>query len=381
MSSRELLQAEVAVIGAGVVGAATALELARSGASVTLLEAEPEPALQASGTNSGILHTGFDSPPGELETELILRAGKLREPVMKTLGVPVIRCGALMRPLASGDAEAIAALASNAMRNGVQATLRHDGALEVPGESITDPVAFTLALVASARAQGAELRSGFEVTSLSPDRGEMDVESARGERVRCRVVVNCAGLGAGRVARFAGDDSFDVYPRKGEFLVFDSPETASLGRILLPVPSQTTKGVLVFPTVDGKVVAGPTAIDQEDPDDWSVRPAARREIMPKAGTIYPPISGLEPSGAYAGLRPAGRGVNYVIARSSTSPQLVNAAAIRSTGLTASLAIAERIAGLVTEAGVALGDRAPLTTGTAAGVSGPWWRRTADYRAG
>ncbi len=83
------MDAEIAVVGAGVVGSATALELARRGASVALLEAEPEPGLAASGTNSGILHTGFDSIPGELETELILRAAELRDPVLEALGVPV----------------------------------------------------------------------------------------------------------------------------------------------------------------------------------------------------------------------------------------------------------------------------------------------------
>ena len=89
------------------------------------------------------------------------------------------------------------------------------------------------------------------------------------------LVVNCAGLDADEVARLAGDDSFEVYPRKGEFLVFDPPGGERLERILLPVPTKRTKGVLVFPTIDGKVVAGPTAVDQEDKGDWSVRPEAR----------------------------------------------------------------------------------------------------------
>src|SRR6185295_19392862 len=92
------MRADIAVIGAGVVGSATALELSRRGATVALLEAESAPGLQASGTNSGILHTGFDSVPGELETELILRAGEFRESVLDALAVPVSRCGALMRP-------------------------------------------------------------------------------------------------------------------------------------------------------------------------------------------------------------------------------------------------------------------------------------------
>jgi glycerol-3-phosphate dehydrogenase len=375
------LQADVAVIGAGVVGAATALELSRRSASVTLLEAEPGPALQASGTNSGVLHTGFDSKPGELETELILRAAELRDPVIEGLGIPVIRCGAVMRPLSPGDDEAITAVAANARRNGVEVDLRSDGALEIPGEAVTDPVAYTLGLADAARRNGATIHTNFAVERIETAGESIELFERGGESVRTRAVVNAAGLGAGRVARLVGDESFDVYPRKGEFLVFDPPGGQPLERILLPLPSETTKGVLVFPTVDGKVVAGPTAVDQEDPDDWSVRPEARAEIMAKAAVMYPPLAQAEPIVAYAGLRPAGRGVNYVIEPAVACPQLVHAAAIRSTGLTASLAIAERVADLVAEAGVALGDPVPLQADRVARVSGSWWRRTAEYRAG
>src|SRR3954466_3774470 len=117
---------EVAVVGAGVVGSAVALALARRGVAVALLEAEPEPGTRASGTNSGILHTGFDSVPGELETELILRAAALRDPVLEALGVPVVRCGAVMP-------RAPVAAATSAARNGVEARARRDGTLEIPG--------------------------------------------------------------------------------------------------------------------------------------------------------------------------------------------------------------------------------------------------------
>ena len=99
------------------------------------------------------------------------------------------------------------------------------------------------------------------------------------------------------------------------------------------MPTKRTKGVLVFPTTDGKVVAGPTAVDQEDKDDWSVRPEAWDEILPQATAMYPPLDDAEPIAAYAGLRPAGRGVNYAIGPSGACPGLVNVAAIRSTGLT------------------------------------------------
>ncbi len=334
-----------------MVGCAVALELARREADVVLFEAEPELGLAASGTNSGILHTGFDSVPGELETALILRGAALREQVLDELGVPVLRCGAELR-------DAPPELLDNARRNGVEARLRDDGALEVPGEWVTDPVAYTLALASAAERLGAQVRMG---TRAEGDLPEFDA------------VVNCAGLRADEVARAFGDNSFTIYARKGEFLVFDVP----VERILLPRPTKRTKGVLVFPTLDGRCVAGPTAVDLEDKGDWSVRPEARDEILEKAVAMHPPLRGAEPVAAYAGLRPAGRGVNYVIGRSAAHPRLVNVAAIRSTGLSASLGIAEHVGDLLCPGAA----RGPLVPGAAAAAAAgePWWRRTAAYR--
>jgi len=373
------VDADAAVVGAGVVGCAVALALARHGVSVALLEAEREPGLAASGTNSGILHTGFDSSPGELETELILRSGALREPVLERLDVPVLRCGARLRPLAEEEHATVAALAANARRNGVEARLGGDGALEVPGEAVTDPVAYTLALAAAAGRAGAELHAPFRVAAIDRAGDGLALAEAGGRAVRCRVAVNCAGLRADEVARLAGDASFEIHPRKGEFLVFDPPGGRALDRILLPVPTKRTKGVLVFPTVDGKVIAGPTAVDQEDKDDWTVRPQARAEILPKATAVYPALEGAEPIAAYAGLRPAGRGVNYLIGPSAACARLVNVAAIRSTGLSASLGIAERVCEMVGRLGVRLAPERPLEPGERPPPSGPWWRRTAVYR--
>jgi glycerol-3-phosphate dehydrogenase len=380
LSTASAVDAEIAVIGAGVVGCAAALALSRRGVTVALLEAESAPGLAASGTNSGILHTGFDSTPGELETDLILRSATLRDSVLAALDVPVLRCGALMRPTEASQREHVAELAANARRNHVEVLLRDDGALEVPGEAVTDPVAYTLALAAAAQRHDAELHLSFRVAGVDQPGDGLVLHAESGELVRCRVAVNCAGLGADEVARLAGDDSFEVYPRKGEFLVFDPPDGELLERILLPVPTKRTKGVLVFPTLDGKVVAGPTAIDQQDKGDWSVRPQARDEILPKAIAIYPPLQNAQPVAAYAGLRPAGRGVNYLIGLSHACSRLVNVAAIRSTGLTASLGIAERVCAIVGGLGVALGPERPLEPGSKIAFAAPWWRRTAEYRA-
>jgi glycerol-3-phosphate dehydrogenase len=370
----------VAVIGGGVVGCAVALALAQRRTAVALLEAEPELALGASGTNSGILHTGFDSTPGELETKLILASAAVRDSLLEALAIPVLRCGALMQPIDRAGQAAVSALAAGARRNGVNVVERDDdGALEIPGEAVTDPVAFTLALAAEAERHGAEVRTGARVDSIERGRAGMTVRTASGVIVRCRVAVNCAGLEADSIARLVGDESFSIYPRKGEFLVFERPVGEPLERILLPVPTQRTKGVLVFPTIDGKIVAGPTAVDLDDKHDWSVRAAAHDEIIAKAAALHPPLAGAEPAFAYAGLRPAGRGVNYLIEPAPTCPRLVNVAAIRSTGLTASLGIAEHVVEIVGSLGVAAGPAGALRGGPAWRGDGPWWRRTAEYR--
>ena len=303
-------------MGGGVVGCAVALALARRGVEVTVFEARERVGTAASGTNSGILHTGFDSTPGELESELILAANRLRDEVLEALAVPVLRCGAVLR-----DAPA------HLPYNGVEA-VRDGDDLVIPGEWVTDPVAFTRALAAAAEAHGATFRLGERVTTDLPE---------------FATVVNCGGLYADDVARLFGDASFSIYPRKGEFFVFD----VALDRILLPAPTARTKGVLVFPTIDGRCIAGPTAVDLEDKEDWSVRAEAREEVMAKAVEMHPPLRDAEPIASYAGLRPAGRGTNYVIGRSPANDRLVNVAAIRSTGLSASLGIAEHVAAIVT----------------------------------
>jgi glycerol-3-phosphate dehydrogenase len=161
--------------------------------------------------------------------------------------------------------------------------------------------------------------------------------------------VNCAGLHADELARSAGDELLEVYPRKGEFLVFSAPQDPALEQVLLPVPSAMGKGVLVFPTLDRRaVIAGPTAREREDKRDWSVEADASELILEKARLRYPALSELKPIGAYTGLRPAGRDANYVIERSRRLPGLVHVAAIRSTGLSASLAIGEYVVEMLAE---------------------------------
>jgi glycerol-3-phosphate dehydrogenase len=371
------LDTHLVVIGGGVVGCAVAHALTRRRAQVLLIEAETELALGASGANSGILHTGFDSTPNKLETQLILRSAALREDLLEELAVPLLRCGARLSPTDESERAAVRVLAENARVNGVQAQLEEDGALSVAGETLTDPVAFVGALAAAAQAGGATLQLDTRVVGLAGAAdGAVLVELEGGGRVRARAAVNCAGLHADDVASMAGDELLSVYPRKGEFLVFSAPKDLPQQQILLPVPSALGKGVLVFPTVDRRaVIAGPTAREREDKRDWAVEADAAELILGKAQLMCPALAGLEPIGAYAGLRPAGRSANYVIERSRTLPSLIHVAAIRSTGLSASLAIGEHVVGMLTTAGaISPSPVRPLPAPAQPAAAAAWWER-------
>jgi glycerol-3-phosphate dehydrogenase len=294
-----------------------------------------------------------------------------------------MHCGAVIEPKSDEDRATIKGLAQGAAANGVEVNLRDDGALEVPGESISNPVAFTQALAASAVAAGAQIMLRARVVGIDRRDDGLTVRLADGRAIDCTVAINCAGLYADEIARMVGDDSFEIYPRKGEFFVFELPNGQRLDHIILPVPTKRTKGVLVFPTLDGKVVAGPTAVDLDDKGDWSVRPEAQQEILAKAVAQFPALEGLTPIDSYTGLRPAGRGTNYVIGSSVACANLINVAAIRSTGLTSSLGIAAYVTEMLPDLGVDVGPEQEPTPvpAPAKDDAQPWWQRTAHrFRA-
>ncbi len=353
------------------------MQLARRGARVTLLERLPALALQASGTSSGILHTGFDSTPGELETDLILRSAAIRGELLEALGVPGIDCGAVLTPEGEEQLAAVDALEANARENGVEVSRGTGGTLEVPGEHVTDPVACTYAWASAASGAGAAILLDSPAGEVRSNAGGVEVDTPAGP-LQAEVAINCAGLFGGGIS----GDRFGVYPRKGEFLVFEQP-AEPVRRIQLPVPEPGTKGVLVFPTLDGHVGAGPTAVDQEDPGDWTVSDEGEELVRSRLASRSSPLAGADAVFRYAGLRPAGRDCNYVIGESPEVPGLVDVGAIRSTGLSASAGIGEYVCDLVAAMGIALGDPSPVKAGPVPGPvpRSPWWRRTADFEGG
>ncbi|HEX7003694.1 MAG TPA: FAD-dependent oxidoreductase [Trueperaceae bacterium] len=373
-------QFDVVIVGSGLVGAAVAWELSRAGVRTAVLEASNEIAAGASRSNSGLLCTGFDSEPGTLETEMILEQGRRWRPVFDSLGIPYRIPGALVLAHDEAQEARLPALARNASQNGVETTLldraevarrepgvRARAALLVPAEAITDPYEVVRGLLS----QTPEVRLEWPVREVSSVNGGAEVAGPAG-RIAARFVINCAGLYADEVA---ADGAFQITPRRGEFLAFGEGSAERIRHILLPVPSGRTKGVLLFPTVHGRLCAGPSAIDQVDKEDWRPRANELSRIRARAAEILPELASVKPVAAWAGLRPVGHPRNYYVGWSSRVPSMLSIAGIRSTGLSSCLGLSSLALRLLEERGLESRGRElrPLTP-AAESMPVPWWER-------
>jgi glycerol-3-phosphate dehydrogenase len=389
--SADIDLADVAIIGAGVVGTAIARTLARYELSCVLIEAANDIGTGTTKANTAILHTGFDAPPGSLESRLLRRGSALLHDYARHTGIPVERTGALLVAWTAEQEAALPGIGDKARLNGYTAIRRvgaeelyrrepHLGpgavaALEIPDESIICPWTTPLAYATEAVRAGARLLLGRRVTGVSTSDGEHQLSLAAsaaaeagparsqspgmaapgGGRLRCRWVVNAAGLHSDTVDRMFGGGGFTIRPRRGELIVFDKLARPLLGSILLPVPTARTKGVLVAPTVYGNVLLGPTADDIEDRSDTATTAAGLSAVLAAGRRILPPLAAEEVTATYAGLRAATEHRDYQILIDAAR-RYARVAGIRSTGLSASLGIAEYVAGQLGDAGLPLRER-------------------------
>jgi glycerol-3-phosphate dehydrogenase len=193
------------------------------------------------------------------------------------------------------------------------------------------------------------------VTGVRTEDGAHLIDTTRGP-LRSRWLVNAAGLGGDRVdAMLDGGGGFTIRPRRGELIVFDKLARPLLGSILLPVPTAQTKGVLVAPTVYGNVLLGPTAEDIEDRSDTATTAAGLGALLKAGAGIIPDLVGEQVTATYAGLRAATEHRDYQI-RVDRGLRYACVAGIRSTGLSASLGIAEYVADQMAGAGLAMKAR-------------------------
>ncbi|WP_330241719.1 NAD(P)/FAD-dependent oxidoreductase [Streptomyces sp. NBC_00525] len=368
---------DVTVIGAGVVGTAIARALARHPLRTALVEATDDIANGTSKANTAILHTGFDAAPGTLEARLVREGSRLLSRYAAETGIPVERVGALLVAWDREQLDALPALLAKAERNGYHAARLLDaaqtaarephlgpgalGALEIPDESVICPWTTPLAYATQAVRAGVHLHLDCPVQGLAYTDGLHTVTTGRGT-LRTRLLINAAGLHADTVDRLLGIDTFTVRPRRGQLIVFDKLARDLVRHILLPVPTAAGKGVLVAPTVFGNVLLGPTAEDLDDKEATESTAEGLALLREKGGRVLPRLLDEEVTAVYAGLRAATGQEDY---RITAHPDrgLITVGGIRSTGLTASMAIAAYVLTLLPGAGIDPGepaDLAPLT---------------------
>ncbi len=371
---------DVVVIGGGLVGSAIARDLAGHAStpgggplSVALVESRDDVCEGTSKANTAILHTGFDATPGTLEARLVRRGYDLLSAYALATGIAVERTGALLVAWTDEELDALPGLQLKAIANGYPHCVLVDaaevyrqvpalgegalGGLTVPDESIICSWTTNLALATEAHRRGARVLLNHEVTGVSVG-GEVTTLATAGGPVHGRWVVNAAGLGADLLDRMFGHDRFTVTPRRGELIVFDKLARPLADRIVLPVPSSKGKGVLVSPTVYGNVMLGPTAEDLTDREASETSEEGLESLRDKGSRIMPRLLTEEVTATYAGLRAAIDHPDYLITADPGQRYLL-VGGIRSTGLTASMAIAEHVLDLLTEAGLALLPRTGL----------------------
>lgn len=359
---------DVAVIGGGVTGGLTLRELSRWQLSAVLLEKEEDVVMGASKANSAIVHAGFDAEPGTNKAKYNVLGNAMMEETAKELSVPFVRNGSLVLAFTGEDLDTIAELKARGEQNGVpglsllsaeevlalepNVTPEVKGALSAPTGGIVCPYELAIGAIENAMDNGAALRTGFAVEEIR-DMGDHFVLRSGEETVEARFVVNAAGVYADEVARMAGDDSFSITPRRGEYQLLDKAQGSLVRRTIFQPPTKMGKGVLVTPTVDGNLLTGPTSENIEDKADTATTAAGLARVQELARRSVPGIQYRMAITSFTGLRACADCHDFIIRPAKGAPRLIHAAGIESPGLTASPAVAKEVVRLLEAAGLAL----------------------------
>lgn len=268
----------VGIVGAGIVGLATAREIAlgRPGTRVVVLEKEHEVAVHQTGHNSGVVHAGIYYAPGSLKADLCVRGVSLLREYCQERGLPYEEIGKLVVAVRADELDRMEDLYRRAKNNHVPELRKISkeeikeiepnaggiAALHSPRTAITDYKAIAGEFAKDIETSGGEVRLGFPVTSITDVPGGIEVASGQ-DRIRVDRLILCAGLHSDAVAHLAQDKQEPrIIPFRGEYMLLKPEKTDLVRGLIYPVPDPRYPflGVHFTPRVDGSVEVGPNAV-------------------------------------------------------------------------------------------------------------------------
>ncbi|MDD5456307.1 MAG: NAD(P)/FAD-dependent oxidoreductase [Candidatus Margulisbacteria bacterium] len=349
---------DVIIIGGGIVGACIARELSKFKLDVVLLEKEPECSFGVSKSNSGIVHTGFQSPADTLKAKLAVRGNELYSQLALELNFPLHRVGELI-VASSAEKTKLLELYNNAQelcipgvsivdRNWLiqnEPALLPDIEWALLGETagITNPYEIVYALIENAQANELIVKCEEKVLGIQRNDLYWEIKTSK-DIYSTKFVINAAGLFADEVSRLAGVKCEDILPRKGQEFLLDRHHGYITRRVIFPLPKEHSKGILIIPTVDHNTMIGPTAEDVQDKTDLSTTVEGKQKVIKSIQELIAAIHEKTIIASFAGLRPVATTDDFHIREDKEG--FINCLGIQSPGLTAAPAIAEMVVSMI-----------------------------------
>jgi glycerol-3-phosphate dehydrogenase len=370
-------QANILIIGGGVVGCAITRAVSERWQDVFLVEQFPKLGMATSTRNSGVNHSGIYYAKNSLKARHCVAGNRLTYEFCAEHNVPFRHTGKLVVASDAREEEELAALKKRGEDNGVEG-LRLLGpaeirarephisgvaALDVPSTGVVSAEELVHAYARVAASQGANIVTRAQVISLEPGNGTIrvglrigDEEGSQVETIEARCVINAAGLFADEVAALLGNHSWRIYPVRGEYCEIRGPRSSLINNLVYPLPRSDglSLGVHFTKTLWGTVLVGPTASYVEGKDNYEKNRLPISEFARSAKTLLPEIEESDLQLGYTGLRPkivpsGFKGIaDFVITRDPKVHQAIHLVGIDSPGLTAAPAIAQHISQLVAE---------------------------------
>jgi glycerol-3-phosphate dehydrogenase len=355
---------DVTIFGCGVIGASTAYELSKYKLSVAILEKENDVACGTTKANSAIVHAGYDPHPGTKMARLNVQGSKMMEELCNRLSVEYKRIGSLVLAFDDTDMTVIRDLFDRGQKNGVEQlriltkeqTMEMEpnlsgeviGSLYAPTAAIVNPWGLAIAMAQIAVKNGAELYLNSAVKKITDMGDYYRIESSSGS-IDTKYIVNAAGTHSAEINGMTGKFLFQIVPVKGEYYLLDKNQGGLVSHVVFQPPQKNGKGVLVSPTVHGNLIVGPTADPAEDSDDTTVTAQGLEKVVKAAMRSTAKVNFRESIRNFTGVRATTEDDDFILEISA--PRFVNAAAIKSPGLSAAPAIGPEILSILQQDGL------------------------------